>query len=139
MIPYYAIAKPNAWLAITGAGIKNVSLKKKAIVWPLQRVVRFSITPHDFELELQAMTAEKLKFTLPAVFTIGPQDDLEALAKYSVLLTGNEDGHVRGGVVPFAQDRPLIDQLVRGILEGEIRLIVSNMSMEDLFGEFYLG
>jgi len=53
MIPYYAIAKPNAYLAITGAGIPDISLKKKSIVWPLQRVTRFSITPFDFELELQ--------------------------------------------------------------------------------------
>ena len=67
---FYAIAKPNAYLAITGAGIDNVILKKKSIILPFQRVTKFSITPFDFELELQAMTAEKLKFTLPAVFTV---------------------------------------------------------------------
>lgn len=134
MIPYYAIAKPNAYLVITGAGITNVSLKKKAIVWPLQRVSRFSITPYDFELELQAMTHEKLKFTLPAVFTIGPHDNQEALAKYAVLLTGSGDGgSVSGGVIPFAQGRPHIEELVRGILEGEIRMVVSNMTMDELF------
>lgn len=32
------------------------------------------------------MTSEKLEFTLPAVFTIGPRDEKEALIKYARLL-----------------------------------------------------
>ena len=70
------------------------------------------------------------------MFTIGPHDSPEALAKYAVLLTGNEDGGVpSGGVIPFAQGRPHVEELVRGILEGEIRMIVSNMTMDELFAE----
>lgn len=46
-------------------------------------------------MSLQAMTSEKLKFSLPAVFTIGPEDSVESLTKYAVLLTGNSDGTVQ--------------------------------------------
>lgn len=58
---------------------------------PLQKVTKFQVTPMDFSLSLQAMTIEKLKFSLPAVFTIGPDDDEAALTKYAVLLTGQDE------------------------------------------------
>lgn len=29
--------------------------------------------PHNYTFELQAMTSEKMEFTLPGVFTIGPK------------------------------------------------------------------
>ena len=35
---------------------------------------------------------EKLQFSLPAVFTIGPDNEPHALQKYAMLLTGNADG-----------------------------------------------
>ena len=89
---WYHVAEPNAYLAITGAGIESVLIKKKALVFPFQKVSKFAITPFDFSMSLQAMTVEKLKFSLPAVFTIGPDDTLEALTKYAVLLTGGNDG-----------------------------------------------
>ena len=77
-------------LAITGAGIEKVKIAKKAFVMPWQRVTKVSIVPFDFSLSLQAMTIEKLSFALPAVFTIGPEDDEQALMKYATLLTGRE-------------------------------------------------
>lgn len=49
------------------------------------------------------MTIEKLKFALPAVFTIGPENNPEALKKYALLLSGNPDGtppHGRGAIAP---------------------------------------
>ena len=79
------------------------------------------------------MTSEKLKFSLPAVFTIGPQDDVPSLEKYAVLLTGDSDGQVqqtRGGMV--ATGRGHVQEIVKGIIEGETRSIVSNMTMEEL-------
>jgi len=115
---WYHVAEPNAYLAITGAGIESVSIKKKALVYPFQKVTKFSITPFDFSMQLQAMTVEKLKFSLPAVFTIGPDDDTESLARYAVLLTGGTDGKVsavaKRGVVAVAEGR--------GHVQGEFLL-----------------
>jgi hypothetical protein len=55
------VSEPNAYLAITGAGIEKVQIKKKALVYPFQKVTKFSITPFDFSMQLQAMTVEKLQ------------------------------------------------------------------------------
>ena len=36
------------------------------------------------------MTCEKLQFSLPAVFTIGPDDTADSLRKYAKILTGRD-------------------------------------------------
>jgi len=136
---WYHVAEPSAYLAITGAGIDRVSIKKKALVYPLQKVTKFSITPFDFSMQLQAMTVEKLKFSLPAVFTIGPDDTVESLARYAVLLTGGADGKPavapKKGAVAGTEGRGHVSDIVKGIIEGETRSIVSTMTMEELFRE----
>jgi flotillin len=129
---WYHVAEPNAYLAITGVGIEKVLIKKKALVYPFQKVTKFSITPFDFSMQLQAMTVEKLKFSLPAVFTIGPDDTNEALARYAVLLTGGADGK---RAIAVAEGRGHVQEIVKGIIEGETRSIVSTMTMEELFRE----
>ncbi|KAF2173801.1 hypothetical protein M409DRAFT_35123 [Zasmidium cellare ATCC 36951] len=116
---WYHVSEPNSYLAITGAGIDKVQIAKKSFVYPFQKVTKISITPFDFSMSLQAMTSEKLQFSLPAVFTIGPEDEIEALTKYS------------GGMV--ATGRNHVQDIVKGIIEGETRSIVSNMTMEELF------
>lgn len=78
------------------------------------------------------MTSEKLQFALPAVFTIGPHDSLESLIKYATLLTGGSEGAPSGrGVVGTGRNH--VQDIVKGIIEGETRSIVSNMTMEELF------
>jgi flotillin len=88
---------------------------------------------------IQAMTVEKLQFSLPAVFTIGPKDSQDALEKYAVLLTGESDGRppaaASKGAVTVAAGRNHVQEIVKGIIEGETRSIVSNMTMEELFRE----
>ena len=136
---WYHVAEPNSYLVITGVGIQKVLIKKKAFVYPLQKVSKISITPFDFSMALQAMTIEKLKFALPAVFTIGPKDSPDALEKYAVLLTGESDGRptqtAAKGVVSVAEGRSHVQEIVKGIIEGETRSIVSTMTMEELFRE----
>ncbi|KAF2711740.1 flotillin domain-containing protein [Pleomassaria siparia CBS 279.74] len=135
---WYHVSEPNAYLVITGAGVNKVMIKKKALVYPFQKVTKIRITPFDFSMSLQAMTIEKLKFSLPAVFTIGPADNLEALEKYAVLLTGGEaEGRpkaadAKGNVAVSAGH---VQDIVKGIIEGETRSIVSTMTMEELFRE----
>lgn len=78
------------------------------------------------------MTIEKLKFSLPAVFTIGPDDSREALTKYAKILTGREEDNRRQAT---ETGRNHVQDIVKGIIEGETRVIVSGMTMEEIFKE----
>ena len=123
-------------LVITGNGINDVKIAKKSMVWPFQKSARISISPFDFGIQLQAMTIEKLQFSLPAVFTIGPENEPIALKKYAMLLTGEADGtpaQAKRG--PTATGRSHVQDIVKGIIEGETRVIVSSMTMEEIFRE----
>ncbi|KAF2227714.1 hypothetical protein BDZ85DRAFT_6536 [Elsinoe ampelina] len=134
---WYHVSEPNSYLVITGAGIKDVQVRKKAFIYPFQKACKISITPFDFSMSLHAMTKEKLKFSLPAVFTIGPRDNVPDLEKYAVLLTGNSDGAVTDSLAKgaVATGRNHVQDIVKGIIEGETRSIVSTMTMEELFSE----
>ena len=133
---WYSIAEPNEYLVLTGARIDDVRIVKKALIKPWQKCTRISISPFDFSLNLQAMTNEKLQFALPAVFTIGPDNDLDALKKYALLLSGTPDGtrNSRGGTI-MPTKRNHVQDIVKGIIEGETRVIVSSMTMEEIFKE----
>ena len=68
------------------------------------------------------MSAEKLPFVLPAVFTIGPRlDDEPSLLKYAKLISPHDklSNHVK--------------ELVQGIIEGETRVLAASMTMEEIF------
>jgi len=119
----YRISDPNQYLVKTGAFIDDVKLCKKAWIFPGQRSMFFDITPANYTLQLQAMTAEKLEFNLPAVFTIGPKDETKSLERYAKLLAAHDKSsdHVK--------------DLVRGIIEGETRVIAAGMTMEEIFRE----
>ncbi|KAI0593313.1 hypothetical protein F4775DRAFT_520200 [Biscogniauxia sp. FL1348] len=156
----YKIAAPDEYLAITGINVKNVLITKSAWVWPFQRCTKFSVQPHDYAMNLQAMTKEKLQFLLPVVFTIGPdvnarganakvpkhqpktehaltaqaqstshvsaEDQGDALMKYAMLLA-DSTGQQKGALY--------LENIVKGIIEGETRVLVSSMTMEEIFTE----
>jgi flotillin len=87
----YRIASASEYLAITGYGINDVKIAKKAWIKPGQQCTRFDITPVNYTFEVQAMSAEKLPFILPAVFTIGPRsDDGECLLRYARLMSSHD-------------------------------------------------
>lgn len=76
------------------------------------------------------MTIEKLQFSLPAVFTIGPEDQLDALSKYAKILTGrgaNSANKASNEATPTGRNH--VQDIVKGIIEGETRVIVSGMTM----------
>ncbi|KAM0263714.1 hypothetical protein ACHAQJ_001028 [Trichoderma viride] len=156
----YKISAPDEYLAITGMGIRTVRITKAAWVWPFQRYTRFSVQPHDYAMDLQAMTKEKLQFSLPVVFTVGPdvnqrganikgraaaegvlnddehddvggyrEDSGDSLVKYAMLLAHSGSGN--GEVA----DRNHVENIVKGIIEGETRVLVSAMTMEEIFTE----
>ncbi|QKX59069.1 uncharacterized protein TRUGW13939_06199, partial [Talaromyces rugulosus] len=99
-------------------------------------ISRISVMPFDFPLNLQAMTLEKLQFALPAVFTIGPDNELDALKKYALLLSGTTEGDEQlQPKVHVPARRNHVQDIVKGIIEGETRVIVSSMTMEEIFKE----
>lgn len=93
------------------------------------------------------MTKEKLQFLLPVVFTVGPdvnarganssaaggddqlgvqEDRGDSLMKYAMLLT---DTNAKSNTTQF------LENIVKGIIEGETRVLVSSMTMEEIFTE----
>jgi len=164
----YRVAKPDEFLAITGMGIKSIKIAKSSWLLPFQRCMRFSIQPHDYSMNLQAMTREKLQFLLPVVFTIGPdvnqrgtntrggdpplarepheegaagihdddipdhrrEDQGDSLMKYAMLLADGADGGAKK-----SSDTQFLENIVKGIIEGETRVLVSSMTMEEIFTE----
>ncbi|XP_047329667.1 flotillin-like protein 1 [Impatiens glandulifera] len=118
----YKVASSSEYLVITGIGIQDTKIAKKAWILPGQLCTVFDVSPVNYSFEVQAMSVQKLAFVLPAVFTIGPQiDDHESLIKYAKLISphGNLSKHV--------------NDLVLGIIEGETRVIAASMTMEDIF------
>lgn len=118
----YRIATPSQYIVITGGGIRDVKLCKKAMVWPWQRHFRFELGPRNYTTHLLAMSQEKLEFTLPAVFTIGPKDEPTALIRYAKLLSSK------------VKDQDL-EELIKGVIEGETRVLAAQMTMEEIFRE----
>ena len=129
----YHVSDANSYLVITGGGIEDLKVVRKAYVYPWQKYSTISISPFDFEITLQAMTIEKLQFSLPAVFTIGPEDEHDKLIKYAKILTGRPDE--RDTKRQAATGRNHVQDIVKGIIEGETRVIVSGMTMEEIFKE----
>ncbi len=99
-------------------------------------------------MSLQAMTREKLQFLLPVVFTVGPdvnqrgalnaapqnaedihaqapEDHGDALTKYAMLLAEEEN--------PSTGRANHIENIVKGVIEGETRVLISSMTMEEIF------
>ncbi|MCL7026386.1 hypothetical protein MKW94_029412 [Papaver nudicaule] len=118
----YKVAKASEYLVITGSGIDDIKLAKKAWVFLGQSSAVIDISPVNYTFEVQAMSSEKLAFLLPAVFTIGPRhEDQQSLLRYAKLLSNHnrQSNHVK--------------DLVQGIIEGETRVLAASMTMEDVF------
>ncbi|KAG1361141.1 putative Flotillin-like protein 1 [Cocos nucifera] len=118
----YKVANASEYLAITGLGIQDVKLAKKGWIMPGQSCTVFDVSPVNYTFEFQAMSAEKLPFLLPSVFTIGPRvDDRDSLMKYAKLISPHDklSNHVK--------------ELVQGVIEGETRVLAASMTMEEIF------
>ncbi|KAJ3323907.1 hypothetical protein HDU93_002875, partial [Gonapodya sp. JEL0774] len=135
MIPIFVVAASTQYLVKTGLGIEDMEISKKCWVFPGQRYSVLEVTPTNFPLQLHVMSAEKLEFQLPAVFTIGPRAvlgrassaptasegdlllakaeedkvDIPSLKKYARLLATKNEDH--------------INEIVKGVIEGETRVI----------------
>ncbi|CAA0829361.1 Flotillin-like protein 1 [Striga hermonthica] len=118
----YRVANASEYLVITGIGIPDIKLAKKAWILPGQSCSRFDLSPVNYTFEVQAMSAEKLPFVLPAVFTIGPHaDDPPSLLKYARLIAAHD------------KNSRHLHELVQGVIEGETRVLAASMTMEEIF------
>ncbi|KAF9614538.1 hypothetical protein IFM89_019201 [Coptis chinensis] len=118
----YRVANASEYLVITGVGIQDIKISKKGWILPGQSCAVFDVSPVNYTFGVQAMSAEKLPFVLPAVFTIGPRvDDPDSLLKYAKLISPHDklSNHVK--------------DLVQGIIEGETRVLAASMTMEEIF------
>ncbi|KAF6147635.1 hypothetical protein GIB67_031626 [Kingdonia uniflora] len=118
----YRVASASEYLVITGIGITDVKLAKKAWILPGQSTAIFDVSPVNYTFQVQAMSAEKFPFILPAVFTIGPRvDDEQSFIKYAKLISPRDklSNHVK--------------ELVQGIIKGETRVLAASMTMEEVF------
>ncbi|KAK7834688.1 flotillin-like protein 3 [Quercus suber] len=115
-------AGPSEYLAITGWGIPDIKLAKNEWIFPEQKCTKFDVSSVNYTFEVQAMSAEKLPFILPAVFTIGPRvTDMDSLLLYAKLISPHDklSNHVK--------------ELVQGVIEGETRVLAASMTMEQVF------
>lgn len=117
----YYVAEPNQYIVKTGINIDNMQIIKSGMKYPFQKIRILNLDPHNYTFTLEAMTSEKLEFLIPCVFTIGPLDFPKELEKYSKLL--NEKSY---------DD---IQNIIKGVIEGECRGIAANMSIEDIFSD----
>ena len=107
---------------ITGIFVNDIKITKKAIIWPFQKCSVIDLTPVNYTFKVNAMSAEKLAFFLPAVFTIGPKvEDHESLVKYAKLLSHQQ------------RDSHDVKELVKGVIEGETRVLAASMTMGEIF------
>ncbi|EFC37272.1 predicted protein [Naegleria gruberi] len=120
----YKICQPNQYLVRTGIGITNMSVSKKAVVWPLQKHVYVNMNPKTYTFNLHNMSKEKVEFNLPVTFTIGPIDPntdkgMEGFIKYCQKITEATPKE--------------IETLIAGIIEGETRGLTAKLTVEEMF------
>ena len=118
----YKISKPEQFLVRTGLGIKDMAVSRTGFVWPFQDSSFISMHPATYQFNLHNMSKEKVEFNLPVVFTVSPIHPLE-----------DPEGFKR-----FAQmmnDLPAeeIENIVRGVVEGETRGLTANLTVEEMF------
>ncbi|KAL2632566.1 hypothetical protein R1flu_004045 [Riccia fluitans] len=107
---------------LTPEGINDVKLAKKGWVFPpFQKSWTIDISPMNYTFDVQAMSLEKLPFSLPAVFTIGPRDEEESLLKFAKLIASHN------------MTSEHVSDLLKGIIEGETRVLAAGMTMEEIF------
>jgi len=121
MFERYQVANSNQYVVLTGLGIDDIWIGKKGFQWPFQKYAFIDMTPLNYTFDLRAMSREMLEFDLPVSIAIGVKDDPESLIRYSRFLL-RED-----------HDVDILNDLIRGIIEGETRVLTAATGIQDLF------
>ena len=115
----YKVARSNEYIVKTGLFIENIDVSKKAFHLPFQTIAYIDMAPKSYNFTIHAMSKEKMEFFLPGVFTIGPKDSKEHLQNFAKYLLFETDDN--------------INDIVRGMIEGETRVLAANLSIEEIF------
>jgi flotillin len=113
----YKTSRSNEWLVKTGILVEDLMIGKKFFQLPFQNIQKITVTPKNYNLNINSMSKEKMEFQFPIVFTLGPKLDDEALTKYAKLMLNLDDQ----------------ETVIRSIIEGSARSLAANMSIEDIF------
>lgn len=124
----YKVSNPNEYLVRTGLMINDMKITKSGLQWPFQTADFISLEPNNYSFNLHAMSNEKMEFVLPGIFTIGPKDNIDDLEKYCKFLFNNKDD-----TRPNKHTEGKLSELIKGIIEGETRVLAAQMSIEELF------
>ena len=119
LLSRYKTSRSNEWLVRTGLGVKDIQIGKKFIQWPFQNIDCVNMSPASYKFSVNAMSKEKMEFNFPAVFTIGPKNSQDSLTNFSRYLLNQEEEEV--------------NNLIRGIIEGETRTMSANLAIEEIF------
>ncbi|RKO94274.1 hypothetical protein BDK51DRAFT_19531 [Blyttiomyces helicus] len=117
--PRFQSCSPKEYLVITGFGIKNVKVTKKAIVYPGQKCIIVDISANKFSFEIEVMTKELLTFTIPVVLILGPSLENDLLSRYCQLL-----------LIQEGKKKHNIYSTVKESIEGALRTIVAGFTLE---------
>jgi hypothetical protein len=107
----YKVAEANEYICRTGLFIDDIDISKQAFLFPYQTISLIKMEPVTYSCVIEeAMSAERISFNLPTVFTVGPTDNKDSLKIYAKLLQGStpEDLHLK----------------ISGIIQGETRMAV---------------
>jgi flotillin len=113
----YKVSTASQYLVRTGLGIKNIKISKTGFLFPFQRYNFVDVSPITFDVEVDAMSSERIPFRMPTVWTIAP--DTERLVNYAQLLS--EKSHT-----------DMVDT-IRGVIQGETRILTAKLKLDDLF------
>jgi len=114
------IASPNSVILKTGFFVlRDVHISKRTIRLPFQRTWTLDLTPRNYDFVIKAMSKEKMEFELPGVFTISPKNSTPALQLYAERLSETSPENLL--------------HLVKGVIEGETRILTASMTIEDIF------
>lgn len=120
--PYKSASRSKEYLVITGWGINDVKVAKKAWVVPGQRCTRIDISPVNGIFEVEAMTSDAEKVPLIVDYTVGPRaNDKECLLRYAKLISSHDK---------LSHD---VNELVKGVIERETRVLAASTTMEEIF------
>jgi flotillin len=114
----YRVAKPSQYLVQTGLGIKNMTISKSCFELPWRTLTRVDLTPKTYSIVTHGRSDELQPFKMTSAWTIGPEDNPEAIEKYAKFLHG--------------KDEPQLKATIEFFLQGEVRNSTSNIPLNVL-------
>ncbi|KAK9828845.1 hypothetical protein WJX72_002382 [[Myrmecia] bisecta] len=146
----YRVAGPNEYLVRSGLFVKStkrggLEAGKKFLQKPFQTKACMNLNPVNYHLNINAMSAEMVPFTLPVVFTIvtepsgdggpvypsalrntshsacpvPPSTDMDAFLTCATQLTGRTPSQIKS--------------VIEGLVQGEARVYSSTLTIREMF------